>query len=42
MAFRSSRLAWLLLALACAGVAAHGLHAGLGLGGPGLDDFFTD
>jgi diguanylate cyclase (GGDEF)-like protein len=42
MAFRSSRLAWLLLALACAGVVAHGLHAGLDLGGPGLDDFFTD
>jgi diguanylate cyclase (GGDEF)-like protein len=42
MAFRSSRPAWLLLALACAGVAAHGLRASLGLGGEPLADIFAD
>jgi diguanylate cyclase (GGDEF)-like protein len=32
----------LLLATASVGVAAHALHSGLGVGGRGLDDFFTD
>ena len=42
MVYRSSWLARLLLALACAGVVAHGLHTGLGIGGDRLDDFFAD
>jgi diguanylate cyclase (GGDEF)-like protein len=42
VAHPSSRLAWLLLALAGAGVASHALHVGLHVGGDGLDDVFSD
>jgi len=37
-----ARLAWLLLAIAGAGVGAHALHTALGVGGRGLDDLFAD